>query len=238
MSSTSLASTDSPSVVDRALASGGTSGDSIYRAVKDIVAERCTGRGLLLDVGCGVGQLWGYVSSRFDRYLGADVIRHERMPSDLDFVRVDLDAQRVSLPDETADVVAAVETIEHLENPRAFFRELVRLTRPGGWIVVTTPNQLSFLSKLTLLFKNQFNAFQNSCYPAHITALLEVDLRRIAAECRLVDCEIAFTRSGRIPGTSRHFPRWLSRMMPKAFSDNVLLIGRKPNAPNASGERA
>ena len=176
-----------------------------------MLAARCTGRGLLLDVGCGIGQLWGHVSHLFDRYLGADVVRHERLPRELDFVLVDLDTQRVSLPDETADVVAAVETIEHLENPRAFFRELVRLARSGGWIVVTTPNQLSFLSKLTLLLKNQFNAFQNSCYPAHITALLEIDLRRMAAECGLVDCAVAHTCQGRIPGTAAHFPRWMSR---------------------------
>lgn len=75
--------------------------------------------------------------------------------------------------------------IEHLENPRAFIRVLVRLTKPGGWVFVTTPNQLSLLSQMTLMLKNQFNAFQEapSLYPAHITALLEIDLIRITTEC-------------------------------------------------------
>ncbi len=87
------------------------------------------------------------------------------------------------MPDEAADVVAAVETIEHLENPRAFVRELVRLVKPDGWVIVTTPNQLSLLSLITLLIKHRFSAFQDVHYPAHLTALLEVDLKRIAAEC-------------------------------------------------------
>jgi 2-polyprenyl-3-methyl-5-hydroxy-6-metoxy-1,4-benzoquinol methylase len=156
------------------------------------------------------------------------VVRHDSFPADLSFIGVDLDIQRVPLPDGTADVVVAVETIEHLESPRAFFRELVRLTRPGGWVVVTTPNQLSLLSKLTLVLKNQFNAFQDSCYPAHLTALLEVDLRRMAAECGLTEAAVAYTRSGRIPGTSWHYPRFLSRWLPRALSDNVALIARKP----------
>ena len=87
---------------------------------------------------------------------------------------------RCRLADQFADVVAAVEVVEHLENPRAFCRELARIVKPGGWVVVTTPNQLSLLSLLTLVVKQRFSAFQDVSYPAHITALLETDLRRIA----------------------------------------------------------
>jgi 2-polyprenyl-3-methyl-5-hydroxy-6-metoxy-1,4-benzoquinol methylase len=217
----------SPTVVERARYSQGISADVIYRAVNLALVERHCGRGLLLDVGCGTGNLWPYLADLFDRYLGADVVRHRGMLAELDFCPVDLDSQHIPLPDGEADVVAAVETIEHLENPRAFLRELVRLVRPGGWVVVTTPNQLSLLSKLTLLVKNQFNAFQDSCYPAHLTALLEVDLRRMAAECRLTEVVIAYTRQGRIPGTSWHYPAALSRWLPRALSDNVLLLGKK-----------
>jgi hypothetical protein len=122
----------------------------------------------------------------------------------------------------------AVETIEHLENPRAFVRELTRLARPGGWVVVTTPNQLSLLSKMTLVLKNEFNDFQSGSYPAHLTALLEADLRRIGGECGWSDVAVAYTRNGRIPGTARHWPRPLSRLIPRTLSDNVLVIGRAP----------
>ena len=85
------------------------------------------------------------------------------------FLRADLDGARLPLDDESVDVAAAVEVIEHLENPRAFVRELARITRPGGWVVVTTPNQLSALSLLTLLVKGRFSAFQERDYPAHRT---------------------------------------------------------------------
>jgi SAM-dependent methyltransferase len=199
--------------------------------VSEAVSRRHSGGGQVLDVGCGSGNLLPYLRERFDRYLGADILRYEGFPEKGAFVAVNLDAHHLPLPDGASEVVVAVETIEHLENPRAFFRELVRLARPGGWIVVTTPNQLSLLSKLTLVLKNQFNAFQNSSYPAHLTALLEIDLRRMAAECGLAEVAVLFSHQGRLAGTAWHYPRFLSRLLPRALSDNVLLVGRKPESP-------
>jgi hypothetical protein len=83
------------------------------------------------------------------------------------------------------------------------------------------------LSLITLLVKQRFSAFQDGAYPAHRTALLEVDLRRIAAECALADIEVRYTGSGRVPLTAAHYPAAVSRVLPRALSDNVLLIGRR-----------
>jgi 2-polyprenyl-3-methyl-5-hydroxy-6-metoxy-1,4-benzoquinol methylase len=133
----------------------------------------------------------------------------------------------VPLPDACADAVVAVETIEHLENPRSLMRELARLVKPGGLVVVTTPNQLSLLSLLTLVVKQRFSAFQDVHYPAHLTALLEVDLKRIAAECGLSDVSIAYSLQGRLVLTPWHYPRVLAKLFPRALSDNLLLVGKK-----------
>ena len=67
----------------------------------------------------------------------------------------ELDSPLWPVDSEQFDLVVCAETIEHLENPRAVFRELTRVARRDGWIIVTTPNQLSLLSKLTLVVKNQ-----------------------------------------------------------------------------------
>jgi 2-polyprenyl-3-methyl-5-hydroxy-6-metoxy-1,4-benzoquinol methylase len=217
-----------PDLETRARLSGGTSSSAIYRMVAKVLAERAIQGGVLIDVGCGAGGLRPYVKERCARYIGIDCVRYEELPSGIEFHRSDLDGGRLSLPDELGDVVIAVETVEHLENPRAFFRDLTRLAKPGGWIMVTTPNQLSFLSLATLVLKKQFNAFQQANYPAHITALLEIDLSRMAAECGWQDVSITYSRQGRIILTRWHYPRFISRILPRACSDNVLLIGRKP----------
>jgi 2-polyprenyl-3-methyl-5-hydroxy-6-metoxy-1,4-benzoquinol methylase len=195
--------------------------------VAAVLRERAAG-GILADIGCGGGNLWRDLSPMFAGCLGVDAVRYNDLPSDVTFTAADLDRLPLPLEDGCADVVAAVETIEHLENPRAFCRELARLAKPGGWVVVTTPNQLSLLSLMTLVAKQRFSAFQDAAYPAHRTALLEIDLRRIASECSLQEVDVRFTAWGRLPLSAAHYPGWLARRFPRALSDNVVMIGRTP----------
>lgn len=219
--------TISPALETRARQTLGSSNDAIHAAVEQIVAER-SASGVLADVGCGTGQLWQRLRSRFSRGIGIDAVQYDGLPADLEFRAADLDAQRLPLGDGETDVTVAVETIEHLENPRAFARELARVTRPGGLVLITTPNQLSALSLLTLATRQRFSAFQENTYPAHRTALLEIDLRRIAWECGLEHVDVRYTEQGRMPLSSSHYPRALSRRLPRLLSDNVVVCARKP----------
>jgi 2-polyprenyl-3-methyl-5-hydroxy-6-metoxy-1,4-benzoquinol methylase len=215
----------------RAEQSKGSSSDAILRMVRDILLKEFPNPEksnlTLLDVGCGKGNLWPFVQDLVKSYEGVDILRYEGFPAECVFHHLNLDSGRAALADGYADVVAAVETIEHLENPRAFVRELSRLCKPGGMVIVTTPNQLSLLSKLTLVLKNRFSAFADSCYPAHITALLEIDLIRIANECGFAEVKMHYTCEGRIPGTAWHFPNVASRWAPRALSDNLGMVGKK-----------
>ena len=144
---------------ERARVTEGRSSDPIYRMVERALARRHPGGGDILDLGCGVGGLWRYVRDQFDRYLGVDVVRYEGFPDDGEFHRVDLDTGRVDLPDGSAAAAVAVETIEHVENPRALARELTRLARPGGLVLITTPSQVSMMAKVSLCLRNVFPAF-------------------------------------------------------------------------------
>jgi ubiquinone/menaquinone biosynthesis C-methylase UbiE len=168
----------------RARQSLGRAQPAIHAMVARLLEQRGAS-GVLADIGCGTGDLAREVRGRFTSIVGVDAVRYDGVPPDVTFVRADLDRERLPLEDASVDAAAAVEVIEHLENPRAFMRELTRITRPGGWIAVTTPNQLSALSLATLIVKGRFSAFQERDYPAHRTALLEIDLHRIAAECGL-----------------------------------------------------
>jgi 2-polyprenyl-3-methyl-5-hydroxy-6-metoxy-1,4-benzoquinol methylase len=214
------------STEDRARLSHGSSSEVIYAMVDRALGAAGVDGGELLDVGCGQGQLWPYVRRRFASYTGVDVVRYDGFPAEGRFVLADADAGSVPLPDASFDVVAAVETIEHLDGPRRFARELSRLVRPGGWLVITTPNQLSLHSLLSLLLRGYFGAFVEApgLYPAHITALLETDLVRIARELGLEDARIVYSDRGRITLTPWHWPRPLKG---RRFSDNLLLAARR-----------
>ena len=210
----------------RARQSGGISNEAILGMVGRVLERKQISGECIIDVGCGAGNLYHQVASRFSRYIGVDAVRYDGFPERGEFHYLDLDTGRIPLPDQSGDVVAAVEVIEHLENPRDFVRKLVRLTKPGGWVIITTPNQLSLLSLATLVVKQRFQAFQDVHYPAHLTALLEVDLRRIAVECGLRSVEIEYSLQGRIPLTAKLYPAALTRRFPRALSENLLMIGR------------
>ena len=215
--------------VERArLSEGSTSSAAVYRMV---IAELGAGKpraGTLIDVGCGTGQFFSMARSMFTRYLGVDVVRYAGFPAEAEFIPANLDdLGAVELPNEAADAVVCVETIEHLENPRALMRELVRLAKPGALLLVTTPNQLSWLSLMTLMVKGEFNQFQEApgLYPAHITPLLEADMIRIARECGLTNARIVYSNEGRLPFTRFHWPRVFRG---RRFSDNLMLVAIKP----------
>ena len=214
----------------RARQSLGSSSEAIYRMVDAALDARGVkdGRGgTLVDVGCGGGGLWRVVSGRFSRYCGLDAVRYEPFPADGEFRPIDLDAAEWPMAGGAGDVVSALETIEHLENPWAFMRRVCALAKPGAWVVITTPNQTSALSVMTLVVRQRFSAFQDAHYPAHRTALLACDLERAARESGLEPVELAYSLHGRVPLTPWHYPLTLARRFPRALSDNLMLIARK-----------
>lgn len=213
----------------RASLSDGLSHVAIHAAVVEALEQQPRDV-RVVDVGCGRCSFRSALGSRIGRYIGVDGIAYSGRPEDGDFlVLADLD-KSIPLAEACGDVVVSIETIEHLDHPRAFVRELARILRPGGTLVLTTPNQLSALSLLTLVLRQRFDAFRDVHYPAHRTALLPVDLERIAVEAGLVDTSISYSCAGRMPFTSRHYPRALARLAPRFFSDSVLLRARRPRA--------
>jgi 2-polyprenyl-3-methyl-5-hydroxy-6-metoxy-1,4-benzoquinol methylase len=211
----------------RARQSLGESSDAIYEAAVAALRRRAA-RGAVVDVGCGSGRLYPRLAGMIDSYVGVDAARYDGFPPQASFIQADLNHDRIPVPDASGDVTISLETIEHLENPRAFCRELARIAKPGGWILLSTPNQRSLVSLGALLTKEHFSAFRDINYPVHQTALLDTDLLRIAGETRLQDVAVEFTCSGRMPFTAAHYPRPLSMAFPRALSDNVLLVARKP----------
>lgn len=213
-------------VVERALASQGASNDAILAAAVSALRTR-NAYGAVVDVGCGTGRFRALATDLVDSYTGVDIVRHGGLPDDAEFVAANVDTEALPLEAGCADVVIALEVVEHLDHPRALFREAARICRAGGWLVVSTPNQASFANVLSLALRGYFVSFGPLSYPVHRTALLPIDLARLAREHGFGDETIEFSGRGRVPRTPLHYPRLLSQLMPRACSDNVLLVARR-----------
>ncbi len=110
------------------------------------LASWCAG-GVVLDAGCGEGYGAALLRRTASRVVALDyapgVVGHvaAAYPS-VDPVRGDL--QRLPVRDGAVEVVATLQTIEHLHDQAGFVRECARVLRPAGPLLVTTPNRLTF----------------------------------------------------------------------------------------------
>ena len=68
-------------------------------------------------------------------------------PMGADTCDLDLDVQAISLPDDSEDCVLCLEVLEHVADPFRAARELVRIIRPGGRLLLTVPFLTSYHGK-------------------------------------------------------------------------------------------
>lgn len=92
----------------------------------------------VLEVGCGKGRFLKVVADACPgcRLTGVDISEAflASVPSGIRTLQGSLES--IPCPDDSFDVVFAVEALEHSPNPGAAVREMIRVVRPGGWIMV------------------------------------------------------------------------------------------------------
>ena len=95
--------------------------------------------GTLLDVGAGTMPFRSYVSDVVEEYRTLDI---ERKVPGIDLVADIRDMGPVA--SDSCDVVLCSQVLEHIAEPAKAIREVGRVLRPGGKLVLTVP----FLSRL------------------------------------------------------------------------------------------
>jgi 2-polyprenyl-3-methyl-5-hydroxy-6-metoxy-1,4-benzoquinol methylase len=121
----------------------------IERAVLKKIKNLQVPRGCpVLDVPCGSGELSMHLSALgFDVYA-ADLDSAVETTLKGHFRHVDLNDNTLPWPNDTFDLVCSIEGIEHLENPHRFLRDIHRVLRPSGRLILTTPNITSLRSRM------------------------------------------------------------------------------------------
>ncbi len=114
-----------------------------------VVAHQWT-KGDLLEVGCGEGRGIECLLPAVSTYSAIDKIEsavgrlRERYPQGK-FVSGHLPP--LPYPDASFDAVVSFQVIEHIENDILFLKEIFRILRPGGVVLITTPNRPMSLSR-------------------------------------------------------------------------------------------
>lgn len=100
----------------------------------------------VLDVGAGEGYFSRQLRERGYAVEACDYLQDIFKAPEIPFHKADLN-ESIPLPDHTYDIVVTIEVLEHIENHVRFIREMLRVLKPGGLLVMSTPNILSLPSR-------------------------------------------------------------------------------------------
>ena len=114
--------------------------------------------GRVLDLGAGEGAFAKVLKDHGFEVTACDIDPGIFKLTDVPFVAGDFNAG-VPLEDRSFDIVVFIEVLEHLKNPWQALSEIHRLLRPGGWLLLTTPNVGNLFQRFHYLFKGKFYGF-------------------------------------------------------------------------------
>jgi 2-polyprenyl-3-methyl-5-hydroxy-6-metoxy-1,4-benzoquinol methylase len=164
----------------------------------------------LLDVGAQIGSLVVYAAALGIRSAAVDLpYFHDKFARasrtfGVDYRACDVLREVLPLADDSFDYVTYLDVIEHHHrSPKGVLDEIHRVLKPGGCLIITTPNQASIYNRLRLLrggsvsdpFEYFFKeAAEMDPYPGHHREYVRGELRAALCEtgfrvleCRAVD---------------------------------------------------
>lgn len=144
--------------------------------------------GRILDFGAGEGALSLRLADLGYHVTAVDRDRDNFKCPQVNFSCVDFDSPRemagfVAQNEGMFDAVLGIEVIEHVQDQWQYVRQLMKMARKNGVILITTPNTTSWLSRLYFFFYGRFNEFlDESLSYGHISPISPWELELILRE--------------------------------------------------------
>jgi len=115
-----------------------------YEATKQIVAGKT-----VLDIASGSGYGTKMIACSAKKVFGVDVSKESVDYAKRNFGAKNIeyicgDGESIPLDDGSVDVVVSFETIEHIKDYKAFMKEVNRVLKKDGLLLLSTPNELEF----------------------------------------------------------------------------------------------
>ena len=116
---------------------------------------------IVADIGCGAGLFLDRIANVAEECIAIEPC--ESYYSWLNNKYRYMDRSELASDDST-DIAVSFDVIEHVENPISFLKEIYRMLKPGGFVVIGTPNLNNFLMKICPYYKNYWYRTQHNYY--------------------------------------------------------------------------
>lgn len=203
----------------------------LHQQIADQVQQRVPRGGVVLDLGAGEGALSarladsGYIVTSVDKDAASFKCSKTAFER-LDFDSVEQIQGFVSRHESHFDAVLGIEVIEHVQDQWQYVRQLMKMIKPGGLVLITSPNTSSWLSRVMFLLSGRFHQFGDSDLPyGHISPIspweLELILKSEGAQA------IEMQSAGTLPpvymnGSVRMLAMNLFALLLRPFSTGIL----------------
>lgn len=100
----------------------------------------------ILDCGCGDGTILEILWRKETQFRGIDISKryvrlgNKRLRGKKNLTLQTGDIENIDLPDKTFDLVYSAYTLEHLERPERAIKEMIRVLKKGGFLIIICPN--------------------------------------------------------------------------------------------------
>ncbi|MCX5695997.1 MAG: methyltransferase domain-containing protein [Candidatus Omnitrophica bacterium] len=117
-------------------------------------------KGKVLDLGCGDGNCAKRLKDSGFEVVASDMdIERFKYRNLIKFEASNLE-RSLPFPENSFDYILFLEVIEHLYNPDFVIGQISRLLKPGGALIISTPNILNLGSRIRFLFEGGFDFFR------------------------------------------------------------------------------
>jgi len=119
---------------------GSRANQACERAYLDLARGHLAGAARILEIGCGAGQLLERLEAPTRVGCDLTLAMLQQAPPASTSSRVNADATCLPIADASFDAALSVNLIEHVPQPRLLLSEAARVLRPGGTLLLITPN--------------------------------------------------------------------------------------------------
>ncbi len=213
----------------------------MWQARADVLERFCDSRGRLLDVGCGDGTFLNVMQTRGWDVQGTEISpfaagQPRRFPIHPGEV---WDAK---LPSASFDVVTGWHVIEHAAEPLRMLAEMYRLVRPGGRVVLATPNlhDYVFQACYRLAKFRRLPLYEEHERELHLFFFTTGTFRSIAERAGFTDIEVGYDPGAAVTLAKRLIDRgaWFwYRLTGLHWGMGLQLTGVRPQSRQVGGGR-